>query len=173
MNKFLTYSGLFVVAMVLQLFVFDAVRLGPLVRPPVYIAFLVLLPLDTKQIVMLALGLLLGVTVDFFEGTAGLATMVVLPVALARRYALMWVLGKDIIEQDAMPSVKTLGADKFFRYISPMVFGYCVLFFVFEALTFRYLHLVLVRAALSGAITLVAVWAISLLFTVKVRIKNG
>ncbi len=65
MGRGLTYVGVFVVAVVLlQLFVFDSMRLGVWFNPLVYIAFVVLLPVNAKPVAVLLSGFATGVFVE-------------------------------------------------------------------------------------------------------------
>jgi hypothetical protein len=173
MMGFLKYTGVFVVAaVVMQLFVVDSIHLGIYFAPPVYIAFIVLLPLNVRPIAMLALGLLTGVFIDFFEGTAGLHTAAVLFTAFARRGIVMLTLGRDATEDGSMPSFASLGEWKFIRYSALVVAVHCVVFFPLEALTIAGLPAVLLKMVVSGVVTLLVVWAVALLFTVKAERKT-
>lgn len=171
MNYTLRYLLLFVVAVALQLFVFDSLNLGPYVNPLVYIVFIVLLPMKTLPVAVLGMGLALGVCMDAFTGTAGLHTIATLFTSYSRQFLLNVIVGKEYVVEGGIPSVKSIGTGKFLRYASIVVFAQCIVFFTFEAMNWRYFYLVLLKIALSGAITLLFVWLISLLFTVKSRKK--
>ncbi len=173
MGRSFTYVGVFVVAVVLlQLFVLDSMRFGVWFNPLVYIAFVVLLPMNAKPVAVLLLGFATGVFVDFFEGTAGLATAVTLFTAWMRRPVMLLTLGRETVEEEgAMPSPKSLGTAKFFRYAALVVGIHCLLYFSLEALSWTNYVLVVVKTLASGIVTLGAVWATSLLFTIKSRRK--
>ena len=163
--------GLFVVAVVVaQLFVFDSMRVSIYFNPLPYIAFIVLLPMNMRPIAVLMLGLMTGVFVDFFEGTGGVHTAATLFTAYARRWMMVVTLGSDAVEEEvAMPSTKLLGRVKFARYVALVSVVHCLVYFSLEALTWSNYHLVLVKSAVSGLFTLAAVWAVSLLFAVKIQ----
>lgn len=167
----LKYSGVFVVAAVLlQLFVFDSMRLSIYFNPLPYIAFVLLLPMKAKPLAVLLLGFATGVFVDMFEGTAGLHTVVTLIAAYTRRYMMIVTLGRENVEEEgAMPSPKSVGVEKFARYISLAAFTHSLLFFCFEGLTWHNMPQVLLKTVVSGSVTLLAVWMTALLFTVKTR----
>ena len=169
MRNVLTYTGLFVVAVViLQLFVFDSVRVSIYFGPLAYIAFVALLPLNMRPIAVLVLGLVTGLFMDFFEGTAGAHTAATLFTAYARRWMLIATLGRDAVEEEsAMPSAKLLGGAKFLRYAALVATLHCLVYFSLEALTWANYGLVLIKTAVSAVFTIAAVWACSLLFTVK------
>lgn len=168
MNRIGTYAGVFIVAaVVMQLMIFDSMRLSVFFNPLAYIAFIVLLPMNTKPIAVLLLGLFTGLFIDFFEGTGGLHTAVTLMTAYTRRYVMMATIGRDFEEDVAMPSPGSLGDGKFMRYAVPVVFLHCLVFFSLEALTWRNYHLVLLKTSISGIVTLISVWMVSLLFTIR------
>lgn len=169
MRKTLTYTGIFIVAVVvMQLLVFDSLHLWLYFAPPVYIAFIVLLPINTKPFTMLALGLVTGMFMDFFEGTAGLYTAVTMFTAFTRRGVMMVMLGREVVEEEEwMPSFWSLGKWKFARYSAAVVLLHSLVFFSLEALTRSNYGFVLLKTLVSGTVTLVAVWAVAMLFTNK------
>jgi hypothetical protein len=174
MRNFLTYAGLFIVAIVVQLFVFDSIRLSIWFNPLIYIAFIALLPVGTNPVWVVLLGLLAGVCMDFFEGTAGLHTAATLVTAVARRRVMKLSLGSETVDvETAMPSAKLLGQAKFIRYTALIVVLHCLVFFSLEALTWTNYHLVLLRVVVSSVFTLLAVWALALLFTVQKQKRLG
>ena len=171
MRNFLTYLMLFVVAVVVaQLFVFDAVRVSIYFNPLVYIAFVALLPISMRPVAVLLLGFATGVFVDFFEGTGGTHTAATLVTAYLRRWMMVITMGRDTVEEEtAMPSTRLPGRAKFLRYIALLAGVHCLVFFSLEALTWDNYHLVLVKTAVSGLFTMLAVWAVALLFTGNTR----
>ena len=72
MYRLLEYGILFFVMVILQVFLFSRIGISIYVNPLVYIAFLILLPMEIAGALLLVLGMVLGMTVDFFMGTAGI-----------------------------------------------------------------------------------------------------
>ncbi len=173
MRNILIYTVMFVVAVVLMhLVVLDSMQVSVLFSPLAYIAFVVLLPVNTRPVAVLLLGFVTGMFVDFFEGSVGLHTAATLATAYARRGVMLLTLGGDVVQQEvAMPSVRSLGRARFLRYAVAMVLLHCLILFSLEALTWHNYPLVLLKTAVSALFTLLAVWAVSLLFTVKTPAK--
>jgi hypothetical protein len=171
MNLITKYIGLFVVAIVLQLFLFDSLNLSSYINPMVYIAFIVLLPMNARPFWVLVLGLVTGVLMDVTEGGAGLYTIATLAVAYVRPFVLNLVVGKEYVDEGGAPSVKSIGAGKFARYASIVVYLQCIVFFSLEAINWHYFYLVALKIALSGGLTFLFVWLTALLFTVRERKK--
>lgn len=171
MRNALIYILLFLTAVLLQLFVFDPIHVWMYFSPLVYVAFIILLPMNTMPVIVLALGLLLGVTMDFFSGMGGLHTIVTLFTAYIRRFVMAFTLGREYTDEGGIPSVKSLGGDKFMRYAAFMVGIHCLLYFSLESLTWKYYYIVVLKTIVNGAVTLLFVWLISLLFTIRTRKK--
>ncbi len=167
----MTYFGLFIVTVVvMQLFVFDSIRVSIYFCPLPYIAFVALLPIGMRPLAVLLAGFATGLAIDFFEGTGGMHTAATLVTAYVRRWMMIATLGREtVVEESAMPSIKLLGSAKFLRYAALLAGVHCVVCFSLEALTWTNFHLVLVKTAVSGLFTLTAVWACSLLFTAKTQ----
>lgn len=85
MYRLLEYGILFFVMVILQVFLFSRIGISIYVNPLVYIAFLILLPMEIAGALLLVLGMVLGMTVDFFMGTAGINTIATLFAAFAVR----------------------------------------------------------------------------------------
>ncbi len=169
MRNFLTYTALFAVSVVvLQLFVFDSVRVSIYFSPLPYIAFVALLPMNMRPVAVLLLGFMTGVFMDFFEGTVGLHTAAALFTAYARRWLMIVTLRRETVEAEpAMPSPKVLGGAKFMRYGSLIVAVHCLVCFSLESLTLTNYAAVVLKAVVSAPFTLLSLWAVAMLFTVR------
>lgn len=165
------YILLFLTAVALQLFAFDSANLGPYVNPLVYIAFVLLLPMNAPAIAVLFSGFALGVLMDVSTGTGGVHTIATLFTSYIRLPLLNVLVGKEYVLEGGIPSPNSLGNGKFMRYASIFVFAQCLVFFTFEAMNWRYFHLLLFKIAISGAITVLFVWLLSMLFTAGQRKK--
>ena len=158
MHKTLEYGIFFVVLVLLQAFLFNNLDLGVYINPLVYVGFILLLPMEVSSIAVLMLGLLLGVTTDFMVGTAGLNTIATLFTAFTRRQTMTLMIGKETVGEGGAPLSARIGTGKFLRYISVAVLLHCIVFFTFEAMSFRYFHLTLLKILLSSAVTVTLVY---------------
>ena len=95
MYRLLEYGILFFVMVILQVFLFSRIGISIYVNPLVYIAFLILLPMEIAGALLLVLGMVLGMTVDFFMGTAGINTIATLFASFCRPSVLTLLVGKD------------------------------------------------------------------------------
>ncbi len=168
MNRTAAYAVLFAAAVLLQVFLFDNLGLSIYVTPLVYPVFIMLLPMSTSAGRMLFWGLLLGVTVDFLSGTAGLNTIATLAAAFMRGGLLDLVAGRGARADGGIPWVRTMGRKKYLTYASVMLLVQCGIYFSFEAGGFALYYLTLARTVCSAAVGLPLVWLLSGVFVSKV-----
>ena len=155
MYRLLEYGILFFVMVILQVFLFSRIGISIYVNPLVYIAFLILLPMEIAGALLLVLGMVLGMTVDFFMGTAGINTIATL------------LVGKDEVKEGGVPNVNRIGLKRFLRYAGVIVLLHGTVFFVLESLTWSFFYLTLLRIICSSVITLLLVYFCQKLFAVN------
>jgi hypothetical protein len=137
---------------------------SPLIAPMVYIVPILLMPIDSSQWKMLGAALLLGVVVDISMGTAGLNTLVTLPIALFRRPLLYALAGlSSISKEEGVPSVKRLGM-RFHRYFITMIVLHSLLLYFVEWLSFDNFGTLLLRILCSTLCSLLLDYIIISLF---------
>ena len=165
MYRILPYTLLFVVVVLMQVFLFDNLLVSIYLNPLIYIAFILLLPLDTPQWVMLALGLAMGTTMDYVMGIPGLNTLSTLPVAFLRPRLTAFFCNRDEEREGGVPSPERFGHQKFIEYILLGVLAHHIVFFMMEALSSDFLMHTILRIILSAAMTVGFVWLIARVFT--------
>lgn len=113
----LTYR-LFVLAIVamMQIYFFDRLPSLPYVHLSFYLSYVILLSINTPRIFVLLSSALLGAAIDLSTGTGGLITAAVTASAYARILLLRRMVSEDNIKYDFVPSVKTIGASRWFFY---------------------------------------------------------
>lgn len=159
------YTMLTLVVLFVQVFVLNNLSISPLVAPMVYIVLILMMPIESSQWKMLGVGLLLGITMDLTMGTAGLNTLVTLPVAFFRRPLLYALTGlSPMSKEEGIPSVKRLGA-RFHRYIIVLIVIHSLLFYFAEWLSFDNFGTLLLRILCSTLCSLVLDYIIIMLFT--------
>lgn len=161
------YILLFAVTALLQTFLFNNLSLWPCFAPMVYMAFVIMLPMNAPSIAVLLSGLVMGLTMDFTMGTAGLNTIATLAAAYLRRPLLNLTLGAEIVRYGGIPSVARMGMRQFVQYLTIMTMLHGVIFFGFEAFTTAYIGYQLLRLVVSTIASTLCIGLITLLFTPK------
>lgn len=167
MYRLLEYGILFFVIVILQVFLFSRIGISIYVNPLVYIAFVILLPMEIAGALLLVQGMVLGMTVDFFMGTAGINTIATLFATFCRPAVLALLVGKDEVKEGGVPNVNRIGLKRFLRYAGVIVLLHGTVFFVLESLTWSFFYLTLLRIVCSSAVTLLLVYFCQKLFAVN------
>ncbi len=163
MIRFLEYTAIFLLLLVLQEFVFDNINLGGVVNPYIYIMFIILLPLDMPGWMLLMLGFGTGAAVDFMSGTAGLQTIVSTWLAFVRPTVVGLLLGKDLVYEGGIPTVGRVGTGRFLRYLAVMVLLFDIPFFILEDLSGS-AWVITLRIVLSSAFSVGIIYFLHLPF---------
>lgn len=125
------------VVLALQCLLLNHLTISTLFAPMVYIAILIMLPLDTSQLKMLVTALLLSLFIDVTMGTVGLNVLSTLPVAMLRRPILRHIANlSDYAIANDVPTIKLIGVRRFYTYIASMVVLHSLIFFTVEQLSF-------------------------------------
>lgn len=167
MHRAANYILLFAVAAMLQIFFFNNLLLWSCFAPLVYIAFVVMLPLNAPSIVVLLAAMAMGVTMDLTMGTAALNTIATLATAYVRRPILNLTLGAEIVRDGGVPTMQRMGRRQFWQYLIIMVVVHCAIFFGFETFSLSNIWHQLARFAVSASASVIFVALIIALFTPK------
>lgn len=135
MYRTLQYALLFLVAALLQIFLFNNLTLSVYLNPLVYVVFIALLPMETAPIKVLLAGLVMGLTMDWTMGAAGVNTIATVFIAFVRIHLLVFVCGKENVHDGGVPSVRRLGEKSFAAYLALTVLLHNAIFFYLEALS--------------------------------------
>lgn len=163
MIRFLEYTAIFLLLLVLQEFVFDNINLGGVVNPYIYIMFIILLPLDMPGWMLLVLGFGAGAAVDFMSGTAGLQTIASTWLAFVRPTVVGLLLGKDLVYEGGIPTAGRVGTGRFLRYLTVMVLLFDIPFFILEDLSGS-AWIITLRIVLSSAFSVGIIYFLHLPF---------
>lgn len=152
------------VVLFVQVLVLNNLSISPLVAPTVYIVLLLMMPIESSQWKMLGIGLILGVVMDLCMGTAGLNTIVTLPIAIARRPLLFALSGMSLMsKEEGIPTIKRLGV-RFHRYFAIVIVLHSLLFYFAEWLSFDNFGTLLLRILCSTLCSLLLDYIIIMLF---------
>ena len=132
---FLKRLGWFALFFLAQVLVFGRIHLFHYATPLFYVYFVAMFPRNHEKWAILVWSFVLGLCVDIFSNTPGLAAASLTVIAAIQPYYLELYVPRDSAD-NLKPSMKTLGPVKFAYYIVPIVLVYCLLFYSLEMLTF-------------------------------------
>jgi len=97
-----------------------------------YVAFILLLPVETNNLLLMVLAFLLGFTIDIFYDSLGIHALALVTVAYLRNYWLNTITPQGGYDNNSSPAI-TNGVQWFLVYTVPMVFVHLALLFFIEA----------------------------------------
>ena len=150
---------MFVVLALVQVLVLNYVWLFNVATPLLYVFFAITFPRNSAKGEVLVWCFMLGLVIDLFSNTPGLASGSMTLLGLLQPYLLELFVPRDSAENMEV-SVATLGMGKFFTFSLILTLLYSLLFFALEAFNFFEWQMWLLRAVCSTALTMVLMLAI-------------
>lgn len=161
---FTRYLVQFILLVLIQVYVLNNIQLGGYLNPYLYIMFILLLPFQTPQWLLLVLAFFLGLSIDLFTHTPGMHSTATVFMAFVRPYALRLISPREGYETGTNPSLHFYGFNWYLRYALILVFSHHVVLFFIEAYRFSDFFYTFARVILSTALTTLLIITIQFLF---------
>lgn len=120
-GKILSKLFLLVMVAMIQIYFFDRLPSLSYVHLSFYLSYVILLSINTHPLFVLLSSALLGVVIDLSTGTGGLVTIAITAAAFTRIRLLKRIVSEDNIKYDFLPSVRDIGAGRWFFYCVTIV----------------------------------------------------
>ena len=159
LHTFLSRVAWFFVLLLLQVTLFNHIHILGYATPLCYVYFLLILPANTPRWAYITLGFVLGLLVDVFTNTPGMAAASLCAVGLVTPLLLNAFAPKDKDDEVLLPSVVTMEWGGFMRYAFVATLLHCALFFSIETFSFSYWRMLLIRIFSSTALTFIMILA--------------
>ena len=134
-----------------------------------YIAFILLVPVETNTLVLMGAGFLLGFFVDIFYDSLGLHASATVMVAYFRNYWLATITPQGGYDAGGSPSVSANGLQWFVVYSMPLVFVHQLFLFFTEAWGFSIFWYTMQKVMASLLFTMTVIILLQFLFSEKRR----
>lgn len=151
-------QGLFFISLGLNTPVLD--RMNIIVYPLV----LILLPLRTPRTLLILLGFVLGLALDFFYNTPGIHAATSVLTAFIRPYLLSWVEPRGGYQVESSPTASEFGFKWFFYYSAIFMAIHLFVLFSIQHFTFVYILEILLRTVVSFAGSMLFILVYILIF---------
>lgn len=161
--SFLSYIVWFLALIAAQVAVCNHIHLFGYAMPMVYIYFIMLLPGNMSRWSVLLLAFVLGLVIDMFSGTPGMASSSLLVTALLRPLVLTVFAPSERGDGDYVPSVRTMEWGGFTRYAVAMCLLHTSVFYIIEAFTFLHLPILFWNIFSSTLLTTLLILALEML----------
>jgi len=130
----------------------------------IYIAFLLLLPIETNVVVLMFLGFLTGFTVDIFYDSLGIHASASVFIMFARNYWLNLLTPQGGYESNAVPTIRLNGWQWFSFYSLPLIFVHQTILFFVESAEFDLFGFTLSKVVFSTIFTFIILMISQYLF---------
>ncbi len=157
---------MFIILVLVQALVLNYVQLFGCATPLLYIYFLIELPRGIAKWKLFLWGFFLGLTIDTFLNTPGVATISCTTAAALRPYILEPFLTVDA-SAEFEPSIRQMGFDKYVYFTGTYTAIYCIIFFTVDYFTLWHFGLWLLSIFTSFFLTLITICSVALAFQKK------
>jgi len=134
-TDFFKRATAFVLFCLVQALVLNHIHLLGYATPLLYVDFALTFRRGTPRWSILVWCFALGLCIDMFSNTPGVAAGAMTLIGLLQPYLLEPFVPRDSAD-DLIPSMRTLGIGKFITFALLLVFIYCLVFFALEAFSF-------------------------------------
>lgn len=165
------YSGIFILLVLFQGLILNNIEFGGYIVPFLYVVFILALPFETPNWLVLIIGFVLGVTIDSFSSTLGMHTSATLIMAFCRVYLLKLIAPRGGYEFNSKPNVQMMGLTWYLLYASILVFLHHVFLFYIESFKLTQFFYTFGRVIASTFFTMILILIVQL-FNYKSTTKS-
>jgi len=162
---------MFILLILFQGLILNNIEFGGYVVPFLYVFFILALPFETPNWIVLIIAFVLGICVDSFTSTLGMHTSASLVMAFSRSYLLKLIEPRGGYEFNSKPSVQIMGLPWYLMYAFILVFIHHLFLFYVESFKFTQFFYTFGRAAFSTFFTMILVLTVQL-FNYKSTTKS-
>ncbi len=130
----------------------------------IYVAFILLIPLETGKIALLIIGFFAGLSIDIFYDSLGVNTAACVLLAYLRPIWLNVIVPRGGYEDVDKPLLKQLGLPWFLTFAFPLIFAHHFVLFYTEAGGFHMFFFTLVKVVSSTILTSLVIVVTQYLF---------
>jgi hypothetical protein len=136
-------------------------------HPILYPVFIMLLPIRTPTTLVVTLGFILGISVDYFYASLGIHASATVFIAFSRSLLLNLMEPRGGYNVNYSPTRRRLGMSWFLRYAAFMLGIHLLFYFSVEAFTFVYIDRILLNFLFSFILSFALLVLYVLLFNPK------
>lgn len=151
--NFVTQLFRFVFLVGLQVVLLNHIQWNGYVNPYVYVLFILLLPVEIPNWLLLIVAFVTGLTVDMFGSSGGIHAAASVFMAFARPGVLRLIAPRDGYESEMKLIPQVMGFKWFITYVGIMVLLHHLLCFYIEVFRFSEFFITFFKAVLNSVIT--------------------
>ena len=163
-EKIIRIALRFFVLILVQVLLLNNIQLGGYINPYLYVLFILLLPLETPNWLLLLLAFILGLGIDMFTNTMGMHAAACVFMAYCRPYITKLISPRDGYDMDTPPTLQNLGLNWFLTYSIVLVLLHHLFLFYIEVFRLHEFFSTLLRVLLSSILTVTLILISQYLF---------
>ncbi|ASB48847.1 rod shape-determining protein MreD [Alkalitalea saponilacus] len=144
----------FLVIVFIQVLILNNLNLGGYINPWLYLLFILILPVEIPDWMLLLIGFLTGLLMDMFLNTIGMHASATVFLAFIRPFLLRFFAPRDGYEPGSLPIPSHFGVGWFLKYVSLTVVAHHIFLFYVEVFNFDTPLLTLWKAIVSSVFTI-------------------
>jgi rod shape-determining protein MreD len=156
------YGISFVLLILFQGLILNNIEFGGYIVPFLYVVFILSLPFETPNWLVLILGFALGIAIDSFTSTLGMHTSATVFVAFCRYYFLKMVEPRGGYEFNTKPNIQDMGLTWYLFYAVILIFLHHLFLFYVESFKLTQFFYTFGRVLASSFFTLILVLIVQL-----------
>ena len=129
-----------------------------------YIAYLLLLPVETNPLLLMVIGFIMGVFIDMFYDSLGLHALSCVLIMYLRNFWLARLTPQGGYDNGAIPNVSQAGLQWFLVYAVPLIFVHQSALFFTETGGFQYFGFTIGKVLCSTVYTTLVILIVQYLF---------
>lgn len=143
----------FFIVVLLQVLIMDNIQFSGYINPYFYIIFILLLPFETPNWLLLLIAFILGFSIDLMNGVPGMHASACVFMAFLRPFVLKNFSPHDSYETGTFPCAYHYGIEWFAKYTFILVLAHSIFLFYVESFSFIDFFHTLIRVILSTIVT--------------------
>lgn len=156
-SLFFQYAGRFILFVLVQVLILNNIQFSGLINPYLYIMFIIILPFEIPNWLLLFTAFALGICIDSFTNTLGMHTSAAVLIAFIRPYVLKIMAPREGYDTGTLPRVKFYGLQWFIRYSLIITVAHHFFLFYLEVFRLSDFFLTFSRAFLSSIFTMILI----------------
>lgn len=143
----------FLFLVLLQILVLNNIQWSGYLNPYLYVLFILMLPFETPNWLLIILSFILGLTIDSFSNTWGMHSAACVMTGFIRPYYLKLISPRDGYETALRPVIRDFGIEWIIKYSLVLIFIHHFTLFYVEVFKFSLFFNTLLRVFLSTLFT--------------------
>ena len=156
------YGISFILLILFQGVILNNIEFGGYIVPFLYVVFILSLPFETPNWLVLILGFILGIAIDSFTSTLGMHTSATVFMAFCRYYLLKMMSPRGGYEFNTKPNIQDMGVSWYLFYAVILIFLHHLFLFYVESFKLTQFFYTFGRVLASTFFTLILVLVVQL-----------